>query len=191
MTDKQAVVDETVASAEPDAPVTSARKDEDLESLLSQFDNETRKPDPQPTETKATPQVSEPVIPDRIKALEQRLLQEDVDKACGEIFEGMKIPRRAQVGWLDQVARENPAIAQAFLNKPNNPGAWNRFAKALIKEAKKDFAADIDEGVTADVNAVAAAVKGASTPATREPPPNFGRMSDAELAKFTSENYGF
>jgi hypothetical protein len=49
----------------------------------------------------------------------------------------------------------------------------------------------IDETATADHDAVAAAVRGASGKAQPEPPPNFGNMSDAELRKYTKENFGF
>jgi hypothetical protein len=49
----------------------------------------------------------------------------------------------------------------------------------------------IDETVSALHDAVAAAVRGASGKASPEPPPNFGAMSDAQLRKYTKENFGF
>jgi hypothetical protein len=49
----------------------------------------------------------------------------------------------------------------------------------------------VDLDATADHDAVAAAVRGSSGKASPEPPPNFGAMSDAELRRFTKQNYGF
>jgi hypothetical protein len=49
----------------------------------------------------------------------------------------------------------------------------------------------VDPDATADHDAVAAAVRGSSGKASPEPPPNFGNMTDKELARFTKQNYGF
>jgi hypothetical protein len=49
----------------------------------------------------------------------------------------------------------------------------------------------VDPDATADHDAVAAAVRGASGKASPEPPPNFGNMTDAELRRYTKTNFGF
>jgi hypothetical protein len=64
--------------------------------------------------------------------------------------------------------------------------------RATIEIGKRAAAhTQIDETATADHDAVAAAVRGSSAKASPEPPPNFGNMSDKELARFTKQNYGF
>ncbi len=185
---EQAVVEDANAPAEPGVAVeTRTEQDADLDALLAEFDQKTQPAAPPPE-----PKVEKPndFVSQRVQRIEQRLLQEDIDEAVKEVFGDLKVPKRAAIGWLDQAARENEAIQKAFLNKANDPRTWNRFAKALSKEAQKDFA-PIDVGATVDREAVTAAVKGASKPIAAEPAPNLGAMNDAEFAAYTRKNFGF
>lgn len=193
--EKQAVVDTTDAAAKPAATDDSARKDvDDLDALLAEFDQGTKRPsadsppEPKPKETAPT---IDPATIDRIKRVEDRLFKEDLDETVKQVFGDMQLPRRAAVGWLDQMARENPQVAQAWMNKTNDPHTWNRFAKSLAKEAAKDFPPPVDQPATADRELVAASMKGASTKVAAEPAPNLGRMSNAEYRKTVLEQHGF
>jgi len=162
----------------------------DLDTLLAEFDQGTQKPAVSQPEPKQP--AIDPATIERIKRVESRLLEEDINGAVKQVFGDMKVSPRVAKGWLDQVARENPAVAKAFLNKANDPATWNKFAKSLSKEAEKDFpVSKVDEEATADHAAVAQAVRGASTKVAAEPPPDLSKMSDAELRKFTQENWGF
>lgn len=185
----QTVVEATPAPAEQGASDTSARTD-DLDQLLAQYDQQRVQPDPQPTPE--PPPQEPPISTDRIRALEQRLFQDEVNEAVNNIVGDMKIPRRAAIGWLDQYARENPKLAQAFLNKSQDPKTWKRVEKVLAEELRKEFSSlQVDPQATADREAVAAAVRGASTKAPAAPPPKLGTMSDAKLRQHISEEYGF
>jgi hypothetical protein len=70
-------------------------------------------------------------------------------------------------------------------------------SKAILRRAmieirdRAESHRPLDPIATAEHDAVAAAVRGASGKASPEPPPNFGAMSDAELRRFTKQNYGF
>jgi hypothetical protein len=193
--DKQAVVDESKAAAKPTAADDSARVEADpLDTLLSQWDEDQKAKQaatPPPAPPTQQPQ-DPPIDPQRIKRLEDRLFQEDLNEAVSHIAGDLKIPRRAAIGWLDQIAREKPAIGQAFLNKANDPRTWERFEKSLRKEMMEDFKPfQVDETATADREAVAQAVRGASTKPATEPPPKLGGKSNAEFRKHVIEQYGF
>lgn len=186
---KQAVADETKGVAEPTPAVDSAQG-ADLDALLSQYDEGTKPVSP-PEPKVETP--TNDIVATRLQKLEQRYLQEEVNKAGEEVFDGLEVSGRLREAWLDKMAREKPAIARAFINKDNDPASWKRLIPALRLEARKDFpsAMKVDPEATADRNAVAAAVRGASTKATAEPAPSLGKMSDAELRKYTMDNFGF
>lgn len=185
MTDTtQAAVDATDATAKPVANVNDAQNTgDDLDTLLAQFDKETKV---DPVSPPVTPQVQQPQIPaidaDRFRRVEDRLFQEDLNKAVANIKGDLKVPERAAKGWLDQIARERPEIARAFMEQASNPKRWQQIEKVLAKEFVREFkSTDIDENVTEDRNAVAAAVRGASTKAPAETAPNYSNMSNSEL----------
>lgn len=182
-TNTQAAVDAVDATAQPVATTNNAQNTgDDLDTLLSQFEAQTRV-EPATPQTQQTQQPQPvPVDPDRLKRVEERLFNEDLNKTVSNIRGDLKVPDRMAKGWLDQIARERPAIAQAFLQKESNPDNWKRIEQSLAKEfAKEVKSVTFDTEVTEDRNAVTAAVRGASTPAPAEKAPDFGTMSNAEL----------
>jgi hypothetical protein len=64
-----------------------------------------------------------------------------------------------------------------------------RVQQQIIKQAREQEKHRIDPEATEDRNAVAAAVRGASTQLPPEPPPDFARMSDRELAQWKRQNF--
>src|SRR5512146_548287 len=192
-TDTQPVVDATETTATPVVEETNARNDgNDLDSLLAQFEQQTKPPvSPAPTPPVATPSPP-PVDTGRIAALENRLFQEDLNKAVTNIMGDLKVPRRMATGWLDQIAREKPEVAQAFVNQASNPKQWEQIERVLAKEfAKEVKSVQVDENATEDRDAVAAAVRGASTRAPVDAPVNFGNLSNAEFRNAVKEKHGF
>lgn len=192
----QAVVDTVDTTAQPVVQTQDAREDGDsLESLLAQFDQSTKTEAVSPPATQQADQTKvAPVIdPDRLNRIEQRLFKEDLDRTVANIVGDSKVPDKWARGWIDQVARERPALQQAFLNRDSNPQAWAKIERSLAKEFSKEFEqiTSIDRNVSEDVAVVAAAVRGASTKAPENKPPKMDGMSNAEFRKFTLENYGF
>lgn len=190
MSEKEAVVEETNASA-VDAAVEKRTEDTDLETLLAEFDQGTKK------ETVVSqPEPKKPAIDAEslaaVKYLEQRVTNEDVTKSVANIFQDIDLDDELKRGWLFVQAQKNPAIEKAFQNRFNDPGTWQRFEKSLAKEAKKiGVKSKVDEDATADHLAVAQAVRGASTKVAAEPPPDLSKMSNAELRKYTQDHWGF
>lgn len=192
--EKQAVVDESKAAAVPAATDDSARVDVDpLDELLTQWDRDQARQAPVSPPVPPTQQTQE-VVPPWAQDLRDRLFQDDLNKAVSNIFgDDMKIPHDAKIGWIDQLARKNPALGRAFLNKTNDPRAWEQAEKAISKKIRDEFkSSQVDETATADHEAVAQAVRGASTnKVATEPPPKLGGKSNAEFRKHVIDQYGF
>lgn len=183
--DKQAVVDEAKGPAAPDTTVDSAQEGgSDLDSLLKEFESGTKVADSPPEPKPAT----DP--PDWAKEIQRRYIQDDVKKVTDEIFDGLEVSDRLKSAWIDQIAREKPGVSRAFLNRQNDPATWNKVLRGLKPEALRDFpnAKKVDPEATADREAVAAAVRGASTKVAADPAPDFSKMSDAELSKWKQDN---
>ena len=183
MTDTtQAAVDATDATAKPVADVNDAQNTgDDLDTLLKQFDTETRVA---PVSPPVTPQVQQPPVidADRFRRVEDRLFQEDLNKAVANIKGDLNVHERAAKGWLDQIARERPEIARAFMEQASNPKKWQQIETVLAKEFARDFKSTaFDEQATEDRNAVVAAVRGASTPAPAETAPDYSKLSNSEI----------
>jgi hypothetical protein len=71
----------------------------------------------------------------------------------------------------------------------NSREILNRAVREVVKRGRAHH--PIDEIATADHDAVAASVRGASGKAQPEPPPNLGQMSDKQLREYTRTNFGF
>ena len=184
-TTTQAAVDATDATAKPVADVNNAQDTgDDLDTLLSQYEAQTAKA--APASPPQTPQVTQPQTPsidaDRVRRIEDRLFKQDLDEAVSGIVGDLKVPRRMATGWLDQMARERPAIANAFMQKDSNPQGWKQVQQSLAREfAREVESVSYDKNVSEDRSAVAAAVRGASTKAPTEPPPNYSSLSNSEI----------
>lgn len=187
----QTVVEDTKPPAQQGDKVDGARTEDTLDTLLAQYEEQTTKPPPSPSQTQ---QQEKTVDPDRLSAIENRFFQEDLNKAVTNIMGDLKVPRRLAMGWVDQMAREDSRIARAFLERSSNPDAWARVEKGLSKAFAKEMKElnPVDQQATEDREAVAAAVRGASiTRAPENAPVNYGKQNNAEFRNSVREQYGF
>ena len=201
--DKQAVVDDTKVVAKPTTEVDSARDGVDpLDQLLAEYDQGTRK-----TETTITPPEKKVATPptdevtQKVRLLEMQATEwanERHKKAISETIASIRGDVPVEdfdddfvEAWLDAQARKDPRLATAFTQKSQNPRQWQKVEAELRKSLAKKAGSRIDRGVTEDRVAVAASLRGASTKVATEPAPKLGAMSDAELRKYTRENFGF
>jgi len=130
-------------------------------------------------------------------AAQQLLLeqhQRDLGEAVKEIRGGLDdrfFDDQFVTTWLDARASSDPRLQQTWLERGQNPRAARAAINKLASEFQERFSRMPDPVATEDREAVAQAVRGAGGKAPPEPPPDFSRMSDAELRKFTQENWGF
>ena len=191
MSEKEAVVEETNAQVAEVEKRTEAEVP--LEQLLAEFDQGTAQPVSQP-EPSAKVDLSK--IKDQVKAeikAEQdntQAIKNLVKSVRGEIPEDVLADDEIE-DWLEGQAKRNQQLATAWMQRQKNPGAWAKVERGLSEKLNNKWKTRIDPDATADHAAVAQAVRGASTRVAAEPPPDLSRMSNAELARFTRDNYGF
>jgi hypothetical protein len=196
-TTKQPVVDGTPASATPEANVDSARNNgDDLDSLLAQF-NEQAEPartepvSPQPPATQQ--QTGAPPQPDPLTLrLAQRIEREDIGKLVKEVKGDLDYDDELVEAWVHSQANKDKRLVKAWEEREANPQTFQTIAKGLAREFAKRASKRADPQVTEDRNAVAAAVRGASTHrAPESTPPNYAQQSNAEYRRSVREQYGF
>lgn len=194
MTEKDIVAEETNA----DAAAVEKRTDDgvDMQALLSEFEEGTSKPAASPPESSATPQVDLSKLKDQVKAelkSEQdnaQAIKSLVKTVRGEISPDVFSDEEIE-DWLDGQAKRNPQLGQAWMQRSKNPAVWAKIESGLSNKFNGKFKNRIDPDATADRDAVAHAVRGASNKVAAEPAPDLSKMSDAELRKYTQDNWGF
>ena len=83
--------------------------------------------------------------------------------------------------FIDKEARDNLKLQEIWQNRFNNPRALATAINHLAKDFQKTYSRMPDPNVTEDRALVAAAIRGASAPAQTEPPPNYARLSNADM----------
>ena len=83
--------------------------------------------------------------------------------------------------FIDKEARDNLKLQEIWQNRFNNPRALATAINHLAKDFQKTYSRMPDPNVTEDRAMVAAAIRGASAPAQTEPPPNYARLSNADM----------
>lgn len=197
---KQAVVDEPNAQAKPDAAGSDARNDGDeIDRLLSQYTEAVKQPDKPVVDS--APQKQDGATSEAKQALEeaQRLTREiRAHKVEGEITSLVDrlrgdsgVSPRAIRGWLEEVARENPKISEAFFN-PKTPKDREQVEKHLAKMMKDEFpTSKLDSEATKNREVVSAAVRGSSKTAPEAKAPDYARASNNDFKSDVESKYGY
>lgn len=178
----------TQAVTETDATVDQSVEDEgaqDLDSLLNEFEEETKPKSEQP-------KVKAEDVNEVVNYINQQRQQQAIEAEKNDIksavesikssMEGMdNIPSDRLIrGLLQDYAAENENVRKAFANRQQNPKAWNAALKNAAKEIKEEFS--VDTQTTSDRDAITSAVRSAST---KQPEPeqkkDWGSMSDYEF----------
>lgn len=196
---EQTVVDATDTAAKPAVEGTSAREPDELENLLNEFDQAAKPAVSQP-EQKPTQDVS--ALAEKVKNLEgvvtqvsQLRYKQDMEKTVNDIRGNLDpefFDNDFIESWLDAQARKDPRLAQAWLNRDANPRNFEKVKVELGKNLAKKFSKMPDREATDTREAVAAAVRGASTNrALEQKPPNFAEQTNGEFNETVRKQYGF
>jgi len=188
----QPVADTTNATPEAVTADTSARTD-DLDALLGQFEAGTQpQPEPKPAAAptddvaKRVEQLERTLAETKFKSDFEPVLKRIRGEIPAEVFSDEEI-----TDWLDGKAKRNPALQTAYLNRNKNPAAWAKVEKTFNAELAKKFSRLPDPDATAERDAVAAAVRSASTKAPPEKPLSLSGLSNAEYNQKVKEQFGF
>lgn len=193
----QPVVDETKVTAPPVTEATSARTDDDLDTLLAEFDKGNEKsPDPAQPATAAPAATDQAVANETVlseaKFIRQERFQKDMDdtikKVRGdlpeELFDGPLVQ-----AWIDSQATRDARLAQAWANRHADPKKFGQVVTELGKRFSK-YGKLPDKQATEDREAVTAAVRGASTRAPEGKAPNYAGMTNADFAAEKDRAFG-
>lgn len=192
----QTVDQEPQAVAEPTAPVTDARA-EDLDTLLSQFEKDTKPPQPNPLPE--PPKVAVPQVdPQEFAQFKTEFARMQLEKELAPVRDRIRgdIPKEVfsddeLTDLLNGRAARDQRLRSAWENRSVSPNAWSKIEKALSAELSAKFKKLPDPQATEDVAAVTAAVRGASQRPPADKAPNFASMSNGEYRKSVKEKYGF
>lgn len=83
--------------------------------------------------------------------------------------------------FIDKEARDNTKLQEIWKNRLNNPRPPAAAINQLAKDFQNTYSRMPDPNVTEDRAMVAGAIRGASVPAQTEPPPNYARLSNADM----------
>lgn len=192
------------ASAQGTTPVASAEnaggtKTQSLEDILAEFSSteETTppvasKPDAKPSETqtsKPAASVADPelkAIRDELNALKQVETRKHLDALYGRLRGDSNVDPDLVESYVNLKAQKNPQLAKAWMNRDSNPEAWLKVESQLGKDIRAKFGGGgltIDHAVTETKEAVAAAVRGASTAAKQ------GELSDKDVMNMSRAEF--
>lgn len=199
-TDTQPVVEATKDQAKPGTEGTDARKADDLETLLAEYEATTKKPETAATkpETTAETPKGEDAVAKRLETLEKREadrqfrtdIKPAIDRVRGKIDPAVYDDDDIR-DWMDREAQKDPRLAQAWLERHQNPDKFARVLDGLSRKLGDRFSKAPDAAATADREAVTAAVRGASTKAPEGKAPDYSRMSPKDYGDAVEKQYGY
>lgn len=200
--DTQTAVDATDATAKPVVEGNDAQTQaDDFDTLLSQFDEGEKKP-AATTQTQPDPKAG---TDNDLKATLEQMkafvgeahglrFRQDMDATIKDV-RGDLDPEMFDTdfveSWLDAQARKNPKLATAWTNRHANPKAFEKVKTELGRQFVGKYGKLPDKGLTEDREAVSAAVRGASTKAPEQKPPDYSGMSNAEFREAHKKQYGY
>lgn len=178
MSDKQAVAEQTDVESQSQTEGAADARD-DLDKALDEFQVQGE----EPTQAEQTDDVSK-----RVEALEAAHYRDNFNRDIGNVVNTLRGDLSAEtfdddlvVGYLDSRARNDPRIGAAWANRHQNPDAFKKALGALSKDFQKKFGSQIDQNATEDREAMAAAVRSASTATAEQPDKNWAGMSQNEF----------
>lgn len=195
----QPVVTETNAPAVPGAEAPSARTDDDLDSLLAQFDESAPKPsEPAKPEPRAAAADDDAAVAanEVFKArdeIRQDRFKRDMNDTIGKVRGDLPSDFYDDTfmrAWIDARAEGDPRLGTAWAQRHDNPAKFKQVVGALGKEFAKKYGKLPDRQATEDREAVTAAVRGASTRAPEGKAPDYSKLTPAEFQAEKDRMFG-
>lgn len=185
--------EQAVSNADVEAkPSTEegAAQEDDLDALLNEFDSTTE------TSNEPDQNTEQQGLSDEDRQLLQSFRQEQESKAVDDTIKSIKEHMPEDIGLSDKafkrvvlgMASDDARIAEAYALRNTSPDAWAAVQKSIAKEIAKDYGNRPDSTATDTHNAIAAAVRSASTSSPSNETiteKDMNNMSDADFKKMT------
>lgn len=197
----QTAVDATDVAAKPVTEGNDAQTGgDDLDTLLSQYDDSAKKP----AATSTQPDTKSATVDNDLRSTLEEMkgyvsqaqaqqFRQDMDKTIKsvrgdldpELFDDTLVE-----SWLDAQARQDPRLQSAWNNRHTNPKQFEKVVDGLSRNFGKKYGKMPDKQATEDREAVTAAVRGASTRTPIGAPPDLSRLTDAQFAEAKEKMFG-
>jgi len=193
---EEVVAETSKVAPEETTQTDSAQTDEkSLDQLLdefgSEFDSDTKPPEPE--QTKETAEISAAEI-EEVKGFMQEQRDAATNNAVLEAAKTVKaalgeglsvnISEQSLVDSLHGRATRDQKFLQAFVSRGENPELWDKVLTQYAKEYRESLGQPIDQQVTNDREAVVSSITGQST--AKEEAPNMDSWSDRRFQHWTN-----
>lgn len=174
-----------VDNAESQTSAETSDAQEDLDTLLGQFDEGTS---PEASKEAETGGQQDTVSREEFLQLQNSIVNQqhqtdiqDVSKVIMGDVNSPGVDSEFVETWLNAQAGKNPRLASAWANRHANPDAFQKVVGSLAKQFQGKF--NVDQQITSDMDSVTSAVRSASTKSPdTETSVNWGALSDADFA---------
>jgi len=188
MEENQAVVTETDEQAKP-ASEESGAQEQNLNDVLAEFEAGTQQAEITDKADKAESVTDEQINKAVERAMENSRAKDksraDIEESAKTILGATGAHQHVAQDFLQGEAARDPRVATAFTQRYKNPDAWQKVLKGLAGKFSGSLGSPIDQSATDDRNAMAAAVKSATTKApTDAAQPNLEAMNNSEFNEF-------
>lgn len=160
-------------------------QDSTVEELLAQFDQSQPEPTKADASDKGRLEQVLSFVEQQSQKEQQDRTQKDIESAVKTVIGDSDLDTDYVDAALWRKANKDPAFLNAFQQREKSPEQWGQVLRAMGREMRAKQSKP-DQNTTNDREAVAAAVRGASTKAPDEKPLTrkaLGKMDDAEFGK--------
>ena len=188
-TTEQTAVDQDPKEAPKEgAPAESgAAQTDDLDALLAEFDTKKAEAAPVTEPKKSTVDDVDvnvlAVLEQRLNDQEAREKRRELDSMFNSFTEGVQADAVDAEAFLNAMALREPRINQAYINRGSNPKGWEKVESTLKQEFQKRYGKKVDKQVTESREAVASAVRSASTAAPHK------ALTDKEISTMPKDDF--
>lgn len=192
-------VTEAAATQEGTPSEGASQTDKSLEDFLREVQEASQPAKQVETPAPQKPTVSVDEVAETVRTVRERDMMERQQKAQQDLASSVsalrdmddemkRIPEWAVRGALMDKLQNDGRFLQVWLNRHADPSLWEKVRDGLGKELLKDLQGTPDENVTGSRQAARAAVRGNPGKNTPDAPPDFSKMSPAEIMRFSQEH---
>ncbi|HEY6019651.1 MAG TPA: hypothetical protein VIY48_07050 [Candidatus Paceibacterota bacterium] len=189
-TEQAAVADSTNETPKEEVSAESgAAQDDGLDELLKEFDQRAAAPAPEkevPASEPKTPEIDVQalaVLEQRLNQQEAREQRRELERVFNRFAEGTQADAIDAEAFLNAAALRDPRINQAYASRASSPKAWDKIEGALKNEFARRYGKKVDKQVTESRDAVASAVRSASTAAPSK------EITDNEIKSMSKDDF--
>ena len=186
--------DDPKKESSDDSGAAQTAEADPLDELLKEFDERqeasSKSKESGQSQTESKDEQPSTIDLNALAQLEKRLNEQEVreqrrelDNLFNRFADGVEADAVDAEAFLGAMANRDPRINQAYQNRGFNPKAWARIEVDLKQKFEKRYGKKVDKQVTESRDAVASAVRSASTAAPQK------EYTDKDIAKMSKADF--